>query len=166
MRKLYKVTQQEPVGWSSMFNDHKSIVGWEICGKELYLTNVKGIDLTVEGFIALCQSHLDDLKKACEGYERVCPYKVEKSYCWNRMCFKIKYLIRKGSFYQERVKDIIYLSCFEKLPNQLIFIPDLLLILDDLSKLFESCGVVEEIQAIKNPEEEGFIMPRMENFNN
>lgn len=157
MKKLFKVSNQ-PV--RCYYNDNDvSVVGWEIRGKNLIITNVKGINLTLEGFLQLCYLNSFDLTNAVEGYTRVCPYKIEDNSVY-RFKLQIRYLIPKGNFYQERLKNIFYVTSNGKLISQIIFIPDLLIVLKDLIARFtkNNCIDIEEIQAIE-PQDHGFIIP-------
>jgi len=158
MKKLYKVSNQPISGY---YNDNDvSVVGWEIVDKNLIITNVKGINLTLEGFLQLCYLNRDYLTEIAKGYTRVCPYKVEDNSTY-RCKYQIRYLIPKGNFFQEKLKDILYISSHGKLTNQTIFIPDLLLIVEDLIIKFGRDCDIKEIQPIENPEDHEFIIPKL-----
>lgn len=160
VKKLYKIECQPTKGWSS---NPTSIVGWEIDGLTLRITNVRGQNITWEAFWQLVLKNRKQLEQAIKeaGYERKCPYKVE-SYFTYRQHYDIVYLQRKGNFWAKYQKGILYVSCVWKMPSQEIFIPDLMLLLS-IERNFIDKKTKFPITEIKNiitdPEQLGFTYP-------
>lgn len=157
---MFKITNQNEGVWSDATH---TLLGWEIDDKNLIITKLKGCDVTFDGFLALCKRELNELEKACKDYERISPYKLEEKKINNRYKPTIKYLVSRGNFWEKREQEILYVTCYWKLPDQVIFIPDLLLLLNEwkdiMDEEIEYIEIKEIEKFIDDPEEHGYIIP-------
>ena len=160
MKKIFKVTNQQPGAWSDSTH---TLLGWEIDEHELIISKLKGCDITFDGFLTLCKRELNELEKACKDYKRVNPYKLVEEKINNRYKPILRYLVPRGSFWEKREQVILYVTCYWKLPDQVIFIPDLLLLLNEWKDIMDNEIEYIEVKEIKNiiqdPEEYGYILP-------
>jgi hypothetical protein len=162
MKKIFIIENQSNESvWSE---GSRSIIGIEIDGLVLKIRKLKGIDVTLEGFLNILWKIHYDLDQINNNYERISPY---KTYCYDGLSdcktWKISYLQKNDSFWSEKRKNILHISCFRKVPNQNIFIPDLALIIPELVNM---AGDNQEIKITETkviePEEEGYIWPTYE----
>jgi hypothetical protein len=162
MKKIFIIENQDNKSvWSE---GSRSIIGIEIDGLVLKIRKLKGIDVTLEGFLNILWKIHYDLDQINNNYERISPY---KTYCYDGLSdsktWKISYLQKNDSFWSEKRKNILHISCFRKVPNQNIFIPDLALIIPELVNM---AGDNQEIKITETkviePEEEGYIWPTYE----
>ena len=159
MKKIFIIeNQQNKSVWSE---GNRSIIGIEIKDLVLKIRKLKGIDVTLEGFLHILYKLRDELDQINNNYERISPYKtylndgLSGSKTW-----KISYLQKNDSFWSEKRKNIIHISCFRKIPEQNIFIPDLALIIPELVNM---AGDTQEIKItetkIIEPEKDGYVYP-------
>lgn len=106
--------------------------------RTLYLENIKGVALGIDGFIELLsQDYLGPIiQKIGKSYRRRNPYRLTHVVgSSGAMDFFIHWLERADNerFYRERKKEIFHLSMYQKLNVGVdIFIPDLVLLLEYL----------------------------------
>ena len=159
MKKIFIIeNQQNQSVWSE---GNRSVVGIEVKNLTLKIRKLKGINLTLEGFLHILYKLHDELDKINNNYERISPYKtylnegLSGSKTW-----KISYLQKNDSFWIEKRKNILHVTCFGKVPDQNIFVPDLALIITDLVLQSGDTGEIKltEVKIIE-PEAEGYIWP-------
>ena len=159
MKKIFIVKNQNNKSvWSE---GSRSVVGIEIEDRILKIRKLKGIDVTLEGFLYVLKELREELDKINNEFVRVSPYKVNmKEGVSGCRTWSISFLQEHDGFWIESRKDILHVSCFGKVPEQAIFVPDLALIIDDLLKATpaENDIRITEVEPIK-PEMEGYILP-------
>ena len=159
MKKIFIIENQSNESvWSE---GNRSIIGIEIDGLAIKIRKLKGIDVTLEGFLHILYKLRDELGKINNDFVRISPY---KTYCHEGFSdcktWKISYLQKNDSFWSEKRKNILHISCFRKVPDQNIFIPDLALIIPELVNMAGDTGKikVKEIEPIE-PDVSGYIYP-------
>jgi hypothetical protein len=159
MKKIFVIgNQQNQSVWTG---GNRSVVGVEIEGKTLKIRKLKGINPTLEGFLYVLREIREELNKINNEFVRKSPYKIEKregmSGCKK---WEITFLQEKDGFWIEKRNVILHVSCFGKVPDQDIFIPDLALIIDDL---LEATPPEHDIQIVETepvtPETAGYVIP-------
>jgi hypothetical protein len=132
IKKIFKVTGQESQGWT---DKDKSIIGVKIDTdkKMIEIFTIKGINLTAEGLasILLIPEINQTLKEVNNNYKRKCPYKLRTHVRPSGVTHVgIEYLQEiDDGFYNQRYKEILYITCFGKLTYGVnAFIPDLVFI--------------------------------------
>lgn len=141
----------------------RSVVGVKIVDDTLKIRKLKGIDPTVEGFLAVCDYIEKDLEAVNSDYKRKNPYKIDvwtgSSGCKE---YYIDYVENIDGFWVDHRNSILYISCLGKIPDQDIFIPDLMLIRNDLKQEYnlENSGiVVRTANLIKTESLVEYILP-------
>lgn len=159
MKKIFIIENQSNESvWSE---GNRSVVGVEIFGLALKIRKLKGINPTLEGFLHILYKLHDELDAINNDFERISPYKTNVHVGFSGCkTWEISYLQKLDSFWIEKRNDILHVSCFGKVPNQDIFIPDLALIITDLVTQAGDTGEikVKEIKPIE-PETEDYICP-------
>lgn len=159
MKKIFIVENQNNQSvWSE---GNRSVVGVEVKNLTLGIRNLKGINITMEGYLHILYKLRDELDQINNNYERISPYKtylnegISGSKTW-----KISYLQKNDSFWIEKRKNILHISCFRKVPDQNIFIPDLALIIPELVIMAGDTQEIKLTEAkIIEPETQGYIWP-------
>lgn len=161
MKKIIIVENQTEGLWT---NSTRSVVGVDINPdtKKFKLVHLKGCNLSVEGLLKILIKYADDMDIFSECYTRVNPYKLHiregMSGC---QTVYLHYLWDKGGFYASYSKELLHISCANKVVDFEIFIPDLTLCIDLLT---ENCSkeVVDNIKlTVSEPvTAEGYIIPQ------
>jgi len=159
MKKIFVVENQNNQSvWSE---GNRSIVGIEIENCTLKVRTLKGIDPTIEGFLYVLREIREELNKINNEFVRKSPYKVNMKEGFSGCrTWEISYLQEHDGFWIEKRNDILRVSCFGKVPDQDIFIPDLALIIDDLLEATpaENDIRITEVEPI-TPETGGYTVP-------
>ena len=159
MKKIFIVKNQNNKSvWSE---GSRSVVGIEIVDRTLKVRKLKGIDVTLEGFLYILKELREELNKINNEFVRVSPYKVNmKEGMSGCRKWELSFLQERDGFWIENRKDILHVSCFGKVPEQDIFIPDLALIIDDLLKATpaENDIQITEVEPV-TPETGGYVLP-------
>lgn len=159
MKKIFIIeNQQNQSVWSQK---NRSVIGIEIEDKALKIRKLKGIDVTLEGFLHIIQRMSTELSEINNGFKRISPYKMKMHEGFSGCrTWEMSYLYEHDGFWIEKKNEILYVSCFGKVPDQDIFIPDLALIILDLVSQSGDTGEikVKEVEPIE-PETTGYICP-------
>lgn len=120
----------------------------EIRNNVLILRNLKGTNIKMEGFVRLLQSQFKEELKEAAKYQRICPARIyEMSGSSGRRSYNIQYVEDKCGYTISRKKELIYISCFDKIAYVEVFLPDLVLVLPNL--LEEANNIVKDISLVE-----------------